>query len=149
LRWWGRFVIRIRRRMALGDAKPVTAARECDCLGDAGGDPYTGVIVYMKTSLVGDEPADLLAYKLRHDVFPHDMTSNQWFTETQLKAYRRLGHHIAMSAIQPALSPERDKVTHRNEVDNFVWADVRDLVSAERRRWRSILLPISAGTKAS
>jgi hypothetical protein len=101
------------------EAKVAPSARECDCMGDAGKDPYTGVIVYMKSSLVGDEPADLLAYKLRHDVFPHDMTGNQWFTETQFESYRRLGHHIAMTAIQPALSPERDQVNHRSEIKDL------------------------------
>jgi hypothetical protein len=133
----------------LGEAENVTALRECGCLGASGGDPYTGVIVYMKSSLVGDESADLLAYKLRHEVFPHDMTGNQWFTETQFESYRRLGHHIAMSTIQPALSPERDKVTHRNEVDKLfgrlyaIWyprtPEMEAHLAAHLSRYESIL----------
>jgi hypothetical protein len=82
-------------------------ATECEGLKKGGDDKYTGVIVYMKSSLVGDEPPDLLAYKLAHDVFPQDSTVNQWFTETQFEAYRRLGHHVTMTAIQPALSPKK------------------------------------------
>ncbi len=82
----------------------------CELMEDKGGvrkgeDRYSGIIVYMKSSLVGDEPADLLAYKMRHDAFPHDSTADQMFTETQFESYRRLGHHVALSAIQPALSP--------------------------------------------
>ena len=84
--------------------------RGCECLQEAGDDKYTGILLYMKTSLVGDEPADLMAYKLRHDVFPHDMTGNQWFTETQFESYRCLGHHVAMTAIQPALSPRETRL---------------------------------------
>jgi hypothetical protein len=83
------------------------AATECECLKDEEDDKYTGVIVYMKSSLVGDEPPDLLAYKLAHGVFPQDATANQWFTETQFEAYRRLGHHVTLTAIRPALSPKR------------------------------------------
>ncbi|MGB6743775.1 MAG: hypothetical protein WBE38_08955, partial [Terracidiphilus sp.] len=77
----------------------------CECLGEYDTEPYKGVILYMKSSLVGDEPADLLAYKLQHGTFPQDSTANQWFAETQFESYRRLGHHIAMTAIRPALSP--------------------------------------------
>ena len=88
----------------------------CECLGESGADNYTGVIVYLKSSLAGDEPADLLAYKLRHDVFPHDMTADQWFAETQFESYRRLGHHIAMTAIQPALPPEQNRLTGRDQI---------------------------------
>ncbi len=84
--------------------------RACECLQEKGNSRYTGILVYLKSSLVGDEPADLMAYKLRHDVFPHDMTGNQWFTETQFESYRRLGHHVAMTAIQPALSPSETRV---------------------------------------
>jgi hypothetical protein len=90
----------------------------CDCLDDPQGEDFTGVIVYMKSSLVGDEPADLLAYQLKSPAFPQDSTANQWFTESMFEAYRRLGHHVAMASIQPALPPlqaaiakeERDKM---------------------------------------
>jgi hypothetical protein len=92
------------------------AAMACECLGDEGDDEYTGVIVYLKSSLVGDEPADLLAHQLKSPAFPQDSTANQWFTETLFEAYRRLGHHIVMTAIQPALSPQETKVKDRGEI---------------------------------
>jgi hypothetical protein len=59
-----------------------------------GFDIYKGVVVYLKSSLTGDEPADVLSYALEHSAFPHDMTTNQWFTESQFESYRRLGQHI-------------------------------------------------------
>ena len=108
-------------------ARDEGAAMPCECLGEKGADEYTGTIVYIKSSLAGDEPADLLAYKLRHDVFPHDMTSDQWFAETQFESYRRLGHHIAMTAIQPALPPKKNKIDHRGQIEklfermNAIW----------------------------
>jgi hypothetical protein len=88
----------------------------CECLGEKDEEHYTGTILYIKSSLVGDEPPDLLAYKLQHDKFPQDPTANQWFTETQFESYRRLGHHIAMTAIKPALQPDRDRVKERGEI---------------------------------
>lgn len=88
----------------------------CECLGDTDDEQYTGTILYIKSSLVGDEPADLLAYKLQHGTFPQDSTANQWFTETQFESYRRLGYHIAMTAIRPALQPDRDRMKERGEI---------------------------------
>jgi hypothetical protein len=82
----------------------------CECGKDGLDDPYTGVIVYMKSSLVGDEPADLLAYQLKSPAFPQDSTANQWFTESMFEAYRRLGHHVAMATIQPALPPDKSRI---------------------------------------
>jgi hypothetical protein len=99
------------------EPQPEGASRApCPCLGETDEDRYTGTILYIKSSLVGDEPADLLAYKLQHPTFPQDSTANQWFTETQFESYRRLGHHIAMTAIRPALQPDRDRVKQRGEI---------------------------------
>jgi hypothetical protein len=90
--------------------------RPCPCLGDEDDDPYTGVIVYLKSSLVGDEPPDLLTYQLKHPVFPQDSTADQWFQETQFEAYRRLGHHVAMASFPPALEPTETRVNSRSNV---------------------------------
>ncbi|MFC5864269.1 hypothetical protein ACFPT7_18330 [Acidicapsa dinghuensis] len=93
-----------------GVAREADVSTSCECMGSDDADPYEGVIVYMKTSLVGDEPPDLLTYKLKHPVFPQDSTANQWFLETQFEAYRRLGHHVAMTTMMPAMSPEKVKL---------------------------------------
>ncbi|MGA3069540.1 MAG: hypothetical protein ABSD43_04930 [Terracidiphilus sp.] len=99
-----------------GAGTTAAVATACECLGEEGADKYTGVIVYMKSSLVGDEPADLLAHQLQSAQFPQDSTANQWFTETLFEAYRRLGHHIAMTTIKPALSPQETKVKDRADI---------------------------------
>jgi hypothetical protein len=93
-----------------------TDATVCECLGEKDDDRYQGIILYIKSSVVGDEPADLMAYKLQHDQFPQDSTANQWFTETQFESYRMLGHHIATTAIQPALQPHQDRVRDRGDI---------------------------------
>jgi hypothetical protein len=52
-----------------------------------------GVIVYLKATLSGDEPVDVINYALAHPAFPHEPTANQWFAEAQFESYRVLGLH--------------------------------------------------------
>jgi hypothetical protein len=92
---------------------------DCVCMEGQDEDRYSGLIVYMKSSLVGDEPADLLTYQLKSPVFPQDSTANQWFTESQFEAYRRLGHHVALATMKPALPPLATKIQARTEVPEF------------------------------
>ncbi|HUS07969.1 MAG TPA: hypothetical protein VMZ52_16820 [Bryobacteraceae bacterium] len=61
-----------------------------------------GTLVYLKSSLTGDEPADVLEYATMEPAFPHQSTADQWFDESQFESYRRLGQHIARSVFEPA-----------------------------------------------
>jgi predicted acylesterase/phospholipase RssA len=54
----------------------------------------TGILLYFKASLSGDEDDYILDYKRRHPDFPHEATSDQFFGEEQFEAYRALGFHI-------------------------------------------------------
>ncbi len=61
----------------------------------------TGTLLYLKASLTGDEPADVLEYKSRQTAFPHDSTmGDQFFDESQFESYRKLGVHIARTALK-------------------------------------------------
>jgi hypothetical protein len=63
--------------------------------GAAGSVPHEeGVLVYLKPSITGDEPFDVLEYYRRVPEFPHESTGDQWFNESQFESYRRLGLHI-------------------------------------------------------
>ncbi len=73
-------------------------------LTDAGA--HAGTILYLKSSLTGDEPTDILRYAERNAAFPHESTSDQWFGESQFESYRALGRHVAMSAFAPVEEPE-------------------------------------------
>jgi hypothetical protein len=53
-----------------------------------------GMLVYIKASRTGDEPADVAEYAGRHPDFPHETTADQFFSESQFESYRRLGEHI-------------------------------------------------------
>lgn len=89
-----------------------------------------GLLIYLKASLTGDEPADVLEYKNEHPAFPHDTTANQFFTESQFESYRKLGEHILAKYISaetdgPRFVCEPSKWEHlnpdelREEVDRF------------------------------
>jgi hypothetical protein len=53
-----------------------------------------GVLLYFKSSLSGDEKDYILDYKKRYPDFPHENTSDQFFTEEQFEVYRALGYHV-------------------------------------------------------
>jgi hypothetical protein len=57
-------------------------------------DGAIGTIVYFKASVSGDEKDYILDYKIRNMAFPHETTSDQFFTEEQFEMYRALGFHM-------------------------------------------------------
>jgi len=60
---------------------------------DPGAPP--GLLIYLKPSLTGNEPADVTEYANSHEEFPHEPTADQFFDESQFESYRALGFHIA------------------------------------------------------
>ena len=56
-------------------------------------DDERGVLIYIKSSLSGDENDYVLDYKRRNVAFPHETTIDQFFSEEQFEAYRCLGFH--------------------------------------------------------
>ncbi len=61
-------------------------------------DGKQGKLLYVKPTLTGDEPADILEYKSVHLKFPHESTVDQFFTESQFESYRKLGYHVMAKA---------------------------------------------------
>jgi hypothetical protein len=59
-----------------------------------------GVLVYIKSSLTGNEPRDVMNYAQQNPAFPHQPTSDQWFDESQFESYRRLGLHVVDEILQ-------------------------------------------------
>lgn len=55
---------------------------------------YDGVLIYIKPSLNGTEPADVLNYHTSDKAFPQDTIVDQWFSEPQFESYRALGNHM-------------------------------------------------------
>jgi hypothetical protein len=59
-----------------------------------------GVLIYIKSSLTGNEPRDVMNYAQQNPTFPHQPTSDQWFDESQFESYRRLGFHVVDEILQ-------------------------------------------------
>jgi hypothetical protein len=59
-----------------------------------------GIILYIKPAYHGTEGAGIVSYATAHPTFPHETTTDQWFTESQFESYRSLGLEITNSILQ-------------------------------------------------
>lgn len=69
-----------------------------------------GELIYIKPALCEEEPADIYNYAQRHPGFPHEPTSDQWFSESQFESYRMLGSHTLEQMCGSDWQAEFDKV---------------------------------------
>jgi hypothetical protein len=65
-------------------------------------DAPTGKLVYIKPLLQKNEPVDVRNYAAEHPGFPHETTTDQWFSESQLESYRMLACHTMEEILQGA-----------------------------------------------
>ena len=68
-----------------------------------------GLLIYLKTTFINDLPADIIAYKNKHNDFPDQSTADQFFDEKQFEAYRQLGYEIALRMIDDITAVGEDK----------------------------------------
>lgn len=68
-------------------------------------DKPDSLIVYVKPTLVGDEPPDIAQYHADHQNFPQQTTSDQFFDEAQWESYRKLGQLITERVFPKGLDP--------------------------------------------
>ena len=73
--------------------------------GASGAEPAAeiGLLLYVKLSVTGNESKLIERYRALHPEFPHEPTSDQFFTEEQFEAYRQLGVHAVEGLFLPAL----------------------------------------------
>ncbi len=81
------------------DGVPVRATRHAtlawvDYADGPNGGKAGSVILFIKPTLTGDEPCDVLQYQFDNPDFPQQSTIDQYFDEAQWESYRRLGQHI-------------------------------------------------------
>src|SRR5262249_53199281 len=96
-----------------------------------------GVLIYLKPSLTGEEPADVLDYARRCPAFPHESTLNQFFTESQFEGYRALGQHTAEAVFEESL-PDLRAGDGRRPLETPAERHARrcrDFFSSISRRW--------------
>jgi hypothetical protein len=73
---------------------PYHAIGEIDYRTADGDGCSNGTILYLKPALHWTEPAGIVSYANAHKDFPHEATTEQWFTESQFESYRSLGFEI-------------------------------------------------------
>ena len=93
------------------------------CVDDDGTD---GLLIYIKASLNGREPRDILNYSKDSHQFPQEVITDQFFSEAQFESYRMLGSHIIDEL---CLGDDDDESWMANGIDEFV--DRLDLTPAE------------------
>jgi Patatin-like phospholipase len=72
-----------------------------------------GLLLYIKNTLNGSEPTDLINFKLQQAAFPHHSTVDQFFDESQFESYRHLGEHITLNVIkeiEESTDEKQDKI---------------------------------------
>ena len=112
-------------------AKEVTAASKHCAVGRIvysavdGQGVEPGTLIYIKASLTGNEPRDVMTYAAENVAFPHQSTADQWFDEPQFESYRRLGFHVVEEIFQ-----FRDDVATIDQLTDAVRSYLRPPVAA-------------------
>ena len=79
------------------DAQKADGKAECGPHCAIGKIEYTkvdhGILVYVKSSVTGDENDYIKDYNRRFRDYPHETTGDQFFSEEQFEVYRSLGFH--------------------------------------------------------
>ena len=86
-----------------------------------------GILVYLKPSLTGDEPSDVQNYARQFSSFPHQSTSDQFFSESQFESYRQLGQHVVTEVFGKAVELIRPDLDQTEQ-----------LFKELKRRWTSL-----------
>jgi hypothetical protein len=72
---------------------------------DGKGSP-PGKLIYIKPRVTENEPPDIFNYWKVNEAFPHEPTSDQWFSESQFESYRMLGFHTIQDIVHDNWSCE-------------------------------------------
>jgi hypothetical protein len=64
----------------------------------------TGLLLYLKLSVTGNESELIKRYRINHPEFPHQTTLDQFFDQEQFEAYRQLGVHVADGLFSSAIT---------------------------------------------
>ena len=85
--------------------------------------PVSGYLLYLKSSVTGDEDEVILQYRSASPSFPHESTADQFFSEGQFEAYRSLGQHMAEQVFKDSKSSAKsnDEMSF-DELENWFGA---------------------------
>ncbi|MFL6604219.1 MAG: patatin-like phospholipase family protein [Steroidobacteraceae bacterium] len=93
------------------------------------GSERPGWLLYIKPTYHGTtEGVDVRSYAADHPAFPHESTTDQWFSESQHEAYRALGAHIIESvcnrgvALAPGETPDPLTIHElQKSAEEYLW----------------------------
>jgi len=88
--------VTMRKTMRIYSRAMIETDKDLDPLGFAIGtiryrDGFRGRLLYVKSCLLRDIPAEVRAYAAQNREFPHEPIIDQWFSESQFESYRGLG----------------------------------------------------------
>lgn len=87
------------------------------------GQGQAGFLLYIKSSMTGNETEFLQNWRREHPRFPHESTADQLYDESQFEAYRSLGDHIANALFAPELTnpvePNRPALSAQPKVHDW------------------------------
>lgn len=86
---------------------------------DGGTSCTPGTLVYIKAVMNGQEPPDVLQYSKTHETFPHESTTNQFFTESQFESYRHLGSFAIDQIVANAARTHGDGAHNGGSLQQF------------------------------
>ncbi|MEE3622860.1 hypothetical protein UCD39_02500 [Nitrospirillum sp. BR 11752] len=86
-----------------------------------------GILLYVKASFHNcEESAGVKAYANSHPTFPHESTTDQWFSESQFESYRSLGFEIMDSILAEAQGCATDLATLKQILDRLAEPALRE-----------------------
>jgi hypothetical protein len=101
----------LRRSIAPAEADALSLAHAALAEITYGDNGAKSKLLYIKPTLIGDEPADVHRYHTEHPSFPHETTLQQFFDEAQWESYRKLGEHIALKIFSEPTSNSNNTET--------------------------------------
>jgi hypothetical protein len=91
---------------AIGTIRYSCVDRQAD-VSNTTDDDFDGILIFIKPSLIGQEPRDVINYWQGRQTFPQEVITDQWFSEAQFESYRALGSRI----IDAICGNDRNQVT--------------------------------------
>lgn len=83
-------------------------------------DANTGYLVYIKSAVCANDPAELVNYQKSNPLFPHDPTSSLNFGPDQFESYRHLGEYAFASTVEAILKSAAVQNVDRNAIVDAV-----------------------------
>lgn len=81
---------------------------------------FDGLLIYIKPTLYGLEPLDVIHYAKENPTFPHQTTADQFFSEDQFESYRTLGFYEGYRAFANLQKrQDENKPENKKRTDEF------------------------------